>query len=72
VRTLARPAYFVYAIWAPANKAYAKYAKEVPLARPEKFPIKKLIGFDQETIDALDSYRRDQAAIPNMLISTEK
>lgn len=36
------------------------------MARPEKFPIKKLIGFDQETMDALDSYRRDQAAIPNI------
>lgn len=36
------------------------------MARPEKFPIKKLIGFDQELMDALDSYRRDQDAIPNI------
>jgi len=36
------------------------------VARPEKFPIKKLIGFDQELMDALDSYRRDQDVIPNI------
>lgn len=36
------------------------------MARPEKFPIKKLIGFDQELMDALDSYRRDQETIPNI------
>lgn len=36
------------------------------MARPEKFPIKKLIGFDQDLMDALDSYRRDQEAIPNI------
>ena len=39
---------------------------EVSVARPEKFPIKKLIGFDQELMDALDSYRRDQETIPNI------
>lgn len=36
------------------------------MARPEKFPIKKLIGFDQEIMDALDGYRRDQETIPNI------
>ena len=36
------------------------------MARPEKFPIKKLIGFDQALMDALDGYRRDQEAIPNI------
>lgn len=36
------------------------------MARPEKFPIKKLIGFDQELMDAVDAYRRDQETIPNI------
>lgn len=40
--------------------------KEGAVARPEKFPIKKLIGFDQELMDALDGYRRDQETIPNI------
>lgn len=36
------------------------------MARPQQYPIKKLVGFDQEMMDAIDSYRRDQAAIPNI------
>ena len=36
------------------------------MARPQKFPIKKVIGFDQELMDAIDGYRRDQETIPNI------
>ena len=39
---------------------------EDSVARPQQFPIKKLVGFDQEMMDAIDSYRRDQPAIPNI------
>ena len=35
------------------------------LARPTAFPIKKVIGFDQETLDAIEAYRREQTPIPN-------
>lgn len=35
------------------------------LARPIAFPVKKVVGFDQETIDAIEAYRRDQTPIPN-------
>lgn len=35
------------------------------MARREQFPIKKVVGFDQVMIDAIDAYRRDQEAIPN-------
>lgn len=34
--------------------------------RPEKFPIKKVIGFDQEMLDAIDQWRRQQTQIPNL------
>lgn len=36
------------------------------MARPQQFPIKKLVGFDQEMMNAIDSYRRDQPSIPNI------
>lgn len=36
------------------------------MARPEQFPIKKVIGFDQAMMDALDAYRRGQTPIPNV------
>ena len=36
------------------------------MARPERYPFKKVIGFDQETINALDAFRRDQDQIPNV------
>lgn len=36
------------------------------MARPEQFPIKKVIGFDQQMMDALEAYRREQDIIPNV------
>ena len=36
------------------------------MARPQQFPIKKMIGFDQVMMDAIDAYRRDQETIPNI------
>lgn len=35
------------------------------MARPTAYPIKKVIGFDQGTLDAIDAYRREQTPIPN-------
>lgn len=35
------------------------------MARPTAFPIKKVIGFDQEMLDAVEAYRREQTPIPN-------
>lgn len=35
------------------------------MARPTAYPIKKVIGFDQQTIDAIEAYRREQTPIPN-------
>jgi hypothetical protein len=31
--------------------------------RPEKYPIKKVIGFDQEMLDAIDEWRRRKTPI---------
>lgn len=36
------------------------------MARPERYPIKKVIGFDQETMDAIEGFRRDAEQIPNV------
>ena len=35
------------------------------MGRPAAFPIKKVIGFDQEMLDAIDAYRRTQTPLPN-------
>lgn len=35
------------------------------MARPTAYPIKKVIGFDQKMIDAIEAYRRTQDPIPN-------
>jgi hypothetical protein len=34
--------------------------------RPELYPIKKVIGFDQEMLDAIEEWRRHQTPIPNV------
>jgi hypothetical protein len=35
-----------------------------PAGRPELFPIKKVIGFDQKMVDAIDAWRRRQSDVP--------
>jgi hypothetical protein len=35
------------------------------LSRPEIYPNKKLIGFDDETLKLIDGWRRKQTPIPN-------
>jgi len=42
------------------------FEKRIAVPRPQKFPIKKVVGFDQEMMDAIDKYRRDQEVIPNI------
>lgn len=35
------------------------------MARPLRFPFKKLVAFDQEVIDAIEAWRREQSPIPS-------
>lgn len=35
------------------------------MARPLRFPFKKLIAFDQESVDAIEAWRRAQSPIPS-------
>ncbi|MFG1461724.1 hypothetical protein V5F77_02410 [Xanthobacter sp. DSM 24535] len=35
------------------------------MARPLRYPFKKLVAFDQEIIDALEAWRREQSPIPS-------
>lgn len=34
------------------------------VGRPEQFPFKKVIGFDEAQLLAIDSWRRNQSPIP--------
>jgi hypothetical protein len=36
------------------------------MPRPELFPVKKVVGFDQEMIDAIDKWRAKQKPLPNV------
>jgi hypothetical protein len=36
------------------------------MPRPELYPTKKLIGFDQKLLDAVDDWRRHQTPVPNV------
>jgi hypothetical protein len=36
------------------------------MPRPELFPVKKVVGFDQEMIDAIDRWRAKQTPLPNV------
>jgi hypothetical protein len=36
------------------------------MPRPELFPFKKVIGFDQNMIDAIDTWRVKQKPLPNV------
>jgi hypothetical protein len=35
------------------------------MPRPELYPVKKVVGFDQQTIDAIEKWRAKQKPIPN-------
>jgi hypothetical protein len=39
---------------------------EKHLARPEIYPVKKVIGFEQDMLDAIDDWRRKQKPIPTV------
>jgi hypothetical protein len=54
----------IYAIYVAVNNAYAKYLISMP--RPEIYPVKKLIGFNQAQLDAIDEWRRRQTPIPSV------
>jgi Arc/MetJ-type ribon-helix-helix transcriptional regulator len=36
------------------------------MPRPQLFPVKKVVGFDQEMIDAIDKWRVKQKPLPNV------
>ena len=36
------------------------------MPRPELFPVKKVVGFDQAMIDAIDKWRAKQKPLPNV------
>lgn len=36
------------------------------MPRPEIYPVKKVIGFDQKMLDAIDRWRRRQTPIPTV------
>jgi hypothetical protein len=38
----------------------------MPRGRPELYPVKKVIGFDQSMLDAIDHWRRRQTPIPTV------
>jgi hypothetical protein len=50
------------------NTAYAKYhhSKKNQMPRPQIYPIKKVIGFEQEQLNAIDQWRRRQTPIPTV------
>jgi hypothetical protein len=35
------------------------------MSRPLRYPFKKLVAFDQEVIDAMEKWRREQSPIPS-------
>jgi hypothetical protein len=68
---LAARSNFLYAKYALVNNTYLKYAKLVGKnamvrGRPERYPVKKVVGFDQEMLDAIDNWRRQQKPIPTV------
>jgi hypothetical protein len=36
------------------------------MPRPELFPVKKVVGFDHEMINAIDRWRAKQKPLPNV------
>jgi hypothetical protein len=36
------------------------------MPRPELYPVKKVVGFDQEMMDAIEKWRAKQKPIPNV------
>ena len=64
-----RPAYLIYAIYAIyalVNIAYAVFFEVENVPRPEIYPVKKVVGFDQGMLDAIDKWRGRQKPIPNV------
>lgn len=35
------------------------------MAKPLRYPHKKLVAFDQQTLDAIEAWRKEQSPIPN-------
>jgi len=68
LRPLARPGILIYAKYAIVNNTYAKIwgINYVPRGRPELYPVKKVIGFDQSMLDAIDRWRGKQTPIPTV------
>jgi len=68
LQALARLAFLIYAKYVNVNNAYAKSLghNSMPRGRPELYPVKKVIGFDQSMLDAIEHWRRRQTPIPTV------
>ena len=53
---------FVYAVYVIFNNAYALFEAKVP--RPELYPVKKIIGFDEKMGAAVEKWRAKQRPLP--------
>ena len=42
------------------------------MPRPELFPVKKVIGFDRDMIDAINEWRATQKTLPNFSDSVRR
>jgi hypothetical protein len=40
--------------------------REFSNVRPQLFPVKKVVGFDQEMMEAIDKWRAKQTPLPNV------
>jgi hypothetical protein len=60
--TSPRLAYLIYVKYANVNNAYVIFC----MPRPGIYPVKKVIGFNQEMLDAIDEWRRRQTPIPTV------
>lgn len=55
----------VYVVYALVNSVYALFG-EYQMPRPEIYPIKKLVKFSTDMLDAIESWRAKQRPIPNV------
>jgi hypothetical protein len=51
----------IYAKYEKVNKAYVKM-----VGRPGTHPVKKIIGFTEEMITAVETWRAKQKPVPNV------
>jgi hypothetical protein len=45
---------------------HMRYNRSLNLPRPELYPVKKVVGFDRDMLDAIERWRAKQKPIPNV------